>query len=235
MSVSSFFDKITGLQRKRERQQVDQYSDVVAAVAVGTEPEPEEVDRILARANKSVDDLKADVQRYRNRMAMRALAEALPRYQQERDEIKRKLDQLDRDFEEAERLYEEQRFPLESQLGEANEAIRTATNAREELVTTCEDPSLLAEMERIESEIERLGESNRDLLSQAAYFEDKADTEAMLAEREVNTGDREHRREKLTSHSKQAESLRRRIAANEKSRADLLRKREQVEQRMREA
>ncbi|HMP69643.1 MAG TPA: hypothetical protein PKA76_09850 [Pirellulaceae bacterium] len=95
------------------------YSDVVAAVAVETEPEPEEVDRILARANKSVGNLKAD-------------------------------------------------------------------------------------------------------------------TEAMLAEREVNIGDREHRREKSTSHGKQAESLRRRIAANEKSRPDLLRKREQVEQRLRE-
>ncbi|HMP80461.1 MAG TPA: hypothetical protein PKD54_13485 [Pirellulaceae bacterium] len=57
----------------------------------------------------------------------------------------------------------------------------------------------------------------------------------MLAAREVNAGDREHRREKSTSYSKKAESLRRRIAANEKSRADLLRKREQLEQRTREA
>lgn len=91
MSVTTFFDKISGLQRKRERQKSERYADIVAAIAAGTEPEAEVVDEVLDGADKSVDDLKVDVERRRNRLALKALAESLPRFEKEGDDLQRKL------------------------------------------------------------------------------------------------------------------------------------------------
>ncbi len=199
MSASSFVEKITGLQLKRDQQTNRQYAEIVAAITMGKEPDAQEVDRVLAEADKSVDDLKADVEKSQQRIMLHAHANSLPTFLQEREEIQNRLRQIDAEFAKAEKHHQESRYPLETRLRQCDEAIREATSAREELVTTCDDETLLAEMDHVESEIERVSELNRDLLSKATYFEDKADTESMLAEREISTGDRDHRREKSKS------------------------------------
>ncbi len=230
-----FFEKVTGLRRQREEQQTQQYADIITAIAFGTEPDPEEVERILSQAGKSVNDLKADVDKAGQRMALRALAESLPTLQAGRDELVQQIRKLDADFAKAEEEHDEARFPIEDRLRQCDQAIREATRAREDLVATCEDPALLAELEQVESELERLTEQNRDLLSQAAYIEDKADTERARAEKEVTDGDRGHRIGQAKTWTDQAKMIRKRIKSNDQRREALELRRSEIEQRMREA
>jgi hypothetical protein len=234
MNAMSFFEKISGLQRKREEQQDRQYSDVVSAIAMGTEPDPEEVDRILSDADKTLDELKADVAKAKERISLQALDNSLPTLTANREKIAKQIQALDSDFEKAERAHDEARLPLENRLRECDEAIREANMARSQLVATCEDSALLREQEHVDSEMRRLAQLNRDLLGQAVYYEDKADTERNRADREIGEGDRNHRIEQAKAYLKEAKKIRERIKANEKLSGKLERQRDGVQQRMRE-
>ena len=81
------FRKDHGLQRKREEQSDQQYSDIVASLVAGTQPDPEEVERILSEAGISVSEFQDDVEKGRERMMMHALANSLPNIQVDRAEI----------------------------------------------------------------------------------------------------------------------------------------------------
>lgn len=232
MNAMSFFEKISGLQRKREQKQDQQYSDVVRSLVMGKEPDPEEVDRILSEAGITVSQFQADVEKGRERMTMHALANSLPNLQANRDEIAKQIKAVDTEFAKAEKAHDDARLPLEDRLRECDEAIKQATRAREDLVVTCEDPVLLGEMEHVESELERLREVNRDLLSKAAYFENLADTERNMADKETG----EEKSERLANakeFSEEAKAVRKRMKANDKLSEGLQLKRSEIEERMR--
>ena len=201
---------------------------------MGTEPVPEEVDRILSEAGKSLDELKADVEKAKERIALQALANSLPTLNANRDEIAKQLNALDAEFEKAEQAHDEARLPLENRLRECDETIRQANKARNQLVVTCEDPALLREKEHVDSEMLRLAQLNRDLLSQAVYYEDKADTERNRADREIGEGDRNHRIEQAEAYFKEARKIRERIKANEKTSMKIEKQREETEGRMKD-
>lgn len=233
MNAMSFFEKISGLQRKREQKQDQQYTDIVRSLVMGKEPDPEEVDRILSEAGITVSQFQADVEKGRERMMMQALANSLPNLQANRDEIAKQIKAVDTEIAKAEKVHDDARLPLEDRLRECDEAIKQATRAREDLVVTCEHPVLLGEMKHVESELERLREANRDLLSKAAYCEDRADSERNMADRE--TGDEKSERlTKAKEYSEEAKAVRRRMKANDKLSEGLELQRSEIEERMRE-
>lgn len=233
MNATSFFEKITGLQRKREERQDQQYSDIVRSLVKGTDPDPEEVERILSEAEITVAEFQDDVEKGRERMIMHTLANSLPGFQANRDEIAKQIKSLDAEFAKAEKAHDDARFPLEKQLRECDEAINQATRAREDLVATCDDPVLLGEMEHVESELGRLSEANRDLLSKAAYFENKADSERNMADKETG-GERSQRLAKAKEYSEEAKAVRKRMKANDELSEGLGLQRSEIEERMRE-
>jgi len=73
MSVTTFFEKMIGLQQQRSQQKQNSYRELVAGIATGEEPSAAEVDRILAETKKSISDLKHDVETYQHRMALKAI------------------------------------------------------------------------------------------------------------------------------------------------------------------
>jgi hypothetical protein len=62
----------------------------------------------------------------------------------------------------------------------------------------------------------------------------QAETERRRADRELTEADRDHRREQATLYQRQAESLRQRIKAGEKSQAEAVKLRDEIEERMRQ-
>jgi hypothetical protein len=62
MSVMELFDRIASKQRERRQQRVEGYHEVVAAIAAGQEPDADTVERALAGAGKSVEELKQAVE-----------------------------------------------------------------------------------------------------------------------------------------------------------------------------
>ena len=235
MSVSSIMEKITGLQRKREQQRDQDYTDIVAAIATGGDPGPDDVDRVLAESDKTVNDLRIDVERYQERTALKAMVASMPKLEQEREVVLKQIATADKLLKDAERINEETTFPLAGCLRELNAAIRDATEAQSELLDSCDDSNLLSEREQWDIALQRLVEESNELASKAAYFEDKSETEFMLADREVNLNDRQHRREKSEALKKEAGAIRRKIKSNEKSQSDAVAKRDEVENQMRES
>jgi hypothetical protein len=98
----------------------------------------------------------------------------------------------------------------------------------------CDDPELERQLDEANSEIERLMEANKDLATQAVCIDYQADAEKRRAERELTEADRDHRREQAAVFQKQANSIRQRIKAGKKAQAEAVKRRDEIEERMRQ-
>lgn len=234
MSVTTFFEKIIGLQQQRSQQKQNSYRELVAGIATGEEPSPAEVERLLAEAKKSITDLQRDVETYQHRMALKAMVASLPKLEEEFAQVQQQIAAADHDLEAAERLHDEITGPLYGRLHEIKEARKDASQASQELYETCDSPNLEQKVTEINAEIERLNKSAWDLAIQAAYLDNKAEAERHQAEKELTAADREHRLEQAALFEKQAESLRQRVKSSQKAQADAVKRREQIEDRMRQ-
>lgn len=233
MSVTSYFEKFVGLQQQKVRATVASYCELVAGIASGEEPNPAEVERLLTNAGKSVDDLRHDVERYQHRMALKAMINSLPRLEAERREIDTQIAAADRVLEAAEMQHDESTGPLYASRRELDLAISDASRASTELMQSCDDADLRRALDELNTEARRLDEQSRNQSDRATYMEEKARSEHQRAERELTLGDTEARREVAERYRKEADSARREAKRLEKAQADLTKRREQIEQRMR--
>lgn len=234
MSVATFFEKMIGLQKQRSEQKQNSYRELVAGIATGEEPAAAEVDRLLVDTRKSITDLKKDVEDYQRRIVLKAIVASLPKLEQEFAQVQQQIAAADRMLEEAERKYDEVTLPLFGRLQEIKEARQDASAARQELYTSCDDPELERQLDMANTEIERLMDANKELATQAVYIDNQADSERRRADRELTEADRDHRREQAALYQKQAESLRQRNKAGEKAQAEAVKRRDEIEERMRQ-
>jgi len=235
VSVTTFFEKMIGLQQQRSEEKQSSYRGLVADIAVGKEPSPAEVECLLAETHKSITELKRDVEAYQHRMVLKASVAALPSLEQEFAQVQQKIAEADRSLEEAERTHYGITAPLYGRLEVINEARNEATKAKQELFDTCDDEQLKCQLEKTNDELNRLLESNKDLSTHAILLDNKADSERRRADRELTEADRDYRREQASLFRKQAESLRQRIKAIEKAQVDAVKQRDRIEDRMRQS
>ena len=209
MSITAFFEKFMGLQQQKVQATVASYRELVAGIATGEEPNPAEVERLLANAGKSVDDLRRDVERYQHRMALKAMINSLPRLEAERREIDSQIAAADRVLEAAEKQHEVSTAPLYATRRELDLAISDANRASAELMQSCDDADLRRELDELNTEARRLDEQHRSQADRAIYMEEKTRSEHQRAERELTLGDTEARREVSERYRKEADSARR--------------------------
>jgi hypothetical protein len=233
MSISSFFDQVLNLQKQRHEHRQHGYVELLAAVAGGEQPSPKDVETMLDSLGKSVDEFRADVEKYRIRLHLRAAVDALPDVERELEDVASKIRDADKELELAESLHAEKVAPLYARQGELLNARGAASDAKRELFATCEDGDLGARLAEISMELERLNESYRDLASQASYYRTKADNTRLQANRELKAEDRDQRLVQVVRFDKQAKSLEDQIKASDSQRAKLLEQREEIENRMR--
>lgn len=235
MSVTSFFEKFIGLQQQRAQEKVATYRELVAGIATGDEPNPAEVERLLADAGKSLDDLRRDVEQYQHRMALRATVAEMPGLEAERRSIDEQIAAADQILEAAEQQHDQTTEPLYARRREITQALAEGSTALGELVRTCGDPDVIREMNDHDAEARQLSERLRDLFSRAANMEQSARNERERADQEASFSEAEGRREVADRYKKDAEATRREMKQVEKAIADLAKRREQIEQRMRQA
>lgn len=235
MSVTSFFEKFLGVQEERAKASVASYRDLVAGIATGEEPNPADVERLLASASKTIDDLRRDVERLQHRMELKASAAALPSLEAERRTLDEQIATADKLLEAAENQHDETTRPLYFRRREVDQAISEGTTARMELVYSCEDTDLRREMDELEVEVRRVEESLRDLNTRAGRLDYKVCYEREAAGHELINSEATRRRELAATYEKEAESIRREAKKVEKVQADLNKRREQIEQRMRQS
>jgi hypothetical protein len=81
--------------------------------------------------------------------------------------------------------------------------------------------------------MEALSKVNQELESQAAYVEGKSFSERRKSETEIKQADRDHRLEQANAFQKQAELIRQKINENKRSHEQRVKRREEIEERMR--
>jgi hypothetical protein len=228
-------DKIIGHQRQRERTALTGYQQLVAAVAPQTEPEVEEVERLLAESGKTVEDLQRDSERLMRRLGYKDVLERLPALHKERAQLDTQIAAADRVLEEAEAAHDEATRPLYDRRSEVDRAIREAQDAEAKLVTECEDAELRRELEDVDAELIRLSTDRHDLLDQASHLEKQALAEQDRAERQLDPGYARQYREKAAQIEKDAAARRRDAQRVEKSHDELAKRRDRLEKQMRQA
>lgn len=235
MSVITFFEKLAGLQQDKTKQQIVSYRQLVANLATGKEPNPAEVDRLLADTGKSVENLRQEVERYQRRLALKTLVNSVPKLEAERREIDEQIAAANRALEAAEKLNDEVTMPLYATRRGIDQTLAEASRAASELVENCDDADLHRERAEIDAAIQSLGEEQKKLLERATFMEDKARSEYDRMHYEFGDGDKVARREVADKYAMNGETARREIKRLDKERADLDKRRGQVEQRMRQA
>jgi len=233
MSISSYFEKITGLELQRRNRRNGSYTDIVVAIAKDQQPSPVEVESILDEVGKSVEELRTDVDKYRRRLQLKALVASLPDVERELADIDRQIKEEDQLLERAESRHDEVTAPLFVRKSALRETRMEASEAGRQLFATCEDPGLLEQQEQLAGQMDELIKKNRELRTQASYLATKADNTRHLASRELKAEDRDQRLEQAANFEKQSKSLEQRIKANEKAQEELVKRREAIEEQMR--
>jgi hypothetical protein len=235
MSVTAFFEKFMGLQQQKVQATVASYRELVAGIATGEEPNAGEVERLLADADKSVDDLLQDVERFQHRMALKAMVASISKLEAERCEIEHQIAVADQALESAEQQHDATTTPLYASRRQIDLALSDASRASAELVQTCDNADMRREALELDAETRRLDEQCRQQRERATYMEEKCRSERDRADREAILGDAEARREVAERYRKEGEVARRELKRLEKAQAEVEKRRAQLEQRMRQA
>ena len=133
MSTQSFFDRLVGRKRDREKTALTSYQQLIESIVNETEPDPDEVERLLAESNKSIDELRRDVQRCQHRMELKAVVASLPELDRESADVHKRIATADQELQIAERKHDEATGPLYTRLEEIKQARSDASRARQEL------------------------------------------------------------------------------------------------------
>ena len=233
MSVSKFFEKMIGLQTQNQQQKVLSYRSVVGDIASGSEPKPSDVERILADNDKSIDDLKRDVERQVRRTSLKALVTSIPKLEQECDQIQHQIANANTELEEAEGRHSEIATPLSFRLQDIRSTQSEAMKANQELFDSCGDPELRRQWDRTIDQHNENTAKGRDLLSDISNLDRKGQNAALRAEQEISKTDIDRCRAQAVAFTIQAEALRSEIKALERANKDIQSRREQIEKQMR--
>lgn len=207
MSLSTLFEKIAGRQKARERAKFDDYRSLVAEIADGKEPDAEVLHAVLHDNGKSLDDLKASVEKLQRRRKMRADYDALPALDAERRDVEEKLCAADRVLEAAEAQHEEATRPLFAKLGELRKAISEGRLARHELERSCEHPDVLADLDALRVELQDANNRRAMLETESRRLHESAESDRDEAGYVPLRGDVERLRNRADEREAQAKQM----------------------------
>jgi hypothetical protein len=103
------------------------------------------------------------------------------------------------------------------------------------LIETCDDAEARREASGLDTEYQSLQLEQRAQTERASHLEKRARAEFDQADRMVGLSDAEARREVAERYQKEGETARREVKRIEKAQADVAKRREQLDERMRQA
>jgi DNA repair exonuclease SbcCD ATPase subunit len=159
-------EKIVSKQKEIEKARADDFRALAYAIASGEEPDPKRVDRTLNAAGRSLDDLRAAVEVYQQRLALKAKADAAAGLRARCRELEEQIRQADEELAEAERRHTEVTAPLRAQLEVLHRQLQEAEQASRELARTCPDQGLRAQ----EASVQRQIAETQDRLVKARHL-----------------------------------------------------------------
>jgi hypothetical protein len=132
--------------RRRAEAGASSYRQLVLALATnGKEPgNADDVERVLAAAGKTPEDLAADLEAKALRAASQARVQKADGVGAERARLRAAVEKAEAALAKAQAAYEEVTWPAQQRLRELDALEREAATARAGLVSGCDDPALIA-------------------------------------------------------------------------------------------
>jgi len=150
--MAELLKEIAATFRGLRKKQVDDYTALVHRIAAGDKVDPGRATEILDGANKTPEELQADVQLHQHRLELRATVDAAPSLDAEEKRLRKQAAAADRIWEAADKAHDDVIYPLTFRLEQIAAARQAANRARAELLKT--SPAELQEQRReLEAEI----------------------------------------------------------------------------------
>lgn len=156
MSLATLLDKIAIRHRQRQQSRLSDYQELVRAIADGKEPDDERIAELLHDTDKSIEQLKHDVELYERRRQMRAKLDKAEKKSAEKPDLERQIEEHDKILADAQAKRDEDVTPFYTRLYEIKQAVRAGDEARQALVATCEDEELIAELNDVVGRLEAI-------------------------------------------------------------------------------
>lgn len=236
MSLTTLIDKIMGKQQEREKARTADFQTIVRQIVTGKEPDPDRVDAVLADAGKSLDDLREAVERLQARRRLREQLDQLPKLAAERQQVEKEIEAADNALTDAEQKHAEMTAPLHARLVQVREGSWAAESAKTQLVQTCTDPALLAQMRDVESQLTQARKEVSDLRNTISDYRDRARNEHAAAEQaqRIVHGEQQvqEHQERAKRHERTADGCQAQLLRAEKAVATLERQERAIRDQM---
>jgi hypothetical protein len=183
--LATLLNQLTSKQNQRADQLAAAYRKLVDDAACGREPDASKAHQLLADLGKTVDELKADVERRMRRDSLKSLYAKIPEIERANAAINAQRAEATRIFNEAEALYERTMEPLNDQYDENVRLQNDALRAGDELVNACDDAALIAERDQIDAEINKVEMTLPKLREQIDASERTSNAYKLRAETEI--------------------------------------------------
>ena len=155
--TTAFLDRLTTRRQDRDAAILAEWKTIVRQLAEGREPDQARVEKLLADADKTPQDLASAVELHRRRVAMRARLDRLAEFEGQRAAADRAQEQADNALAEAlaaaakmtadaKSKYAKQTDTINAKRDAATTGCSDSRQAREELVQTCADPGPVARL-----------------------------------------------------------------------------------------
>ena len=153
MSLTNLFAKIAGHHQERQQARQADFKSLVQSVANGQEPDPEEVERILAESGKTLEDLQHSVELYSKRRALKATIDEKPKLLKDREQLEKQINQAADALTAAEQKYKDIIDHLLGQCEFIRDQLQEMERAKTELERTCADEDVLNELAATERQL----------------------------------------------------------------------------------
>lgn len=227
MATEKLLNDLEARQKKRELN----FWEAARKLASGQDVPTATVEKLLSELDKTAKDLAAAVELVRQRREWHKLVKGLPRLERQRSEIEKTIADADSAFEQAERKYDETVGSLHAELASLRTTQRKATEARRQLIHTCPNEDLQAELADISKALSQARDRANELRKEAERIR-AAETDEREAEMEGDTAKGERWRASAKQNRRAAEKATAELPAAEKQIADLERREADIHRRM---
>jgi len=156
MNLTSLLDSITQRLAKRRVDKWTDYRSLVALVCDGKEPEADRIAMVLADNDRTLEQLRHDVQLLAKRRKLRTDMDAAPPLEGERQKVEQLIVDGEKQLEAIIETHREKMSPLYSRRFDLNQIRKQAQQSQEELRATCEDREVLARYEAVNEDLTEL-------------------------------------------------------------------------------
>ena len=156
MNLTSTLDSISQRLEERRAGKWSEYRKLVALVCDGKEPNADRIASVLSDNERTLDELRHDVQLLAKRRKLRIDMDAAPPLESERLKVEQLIVDGEKQLEAIIETHRQKMSPLYARRFDLNQIRKIAQQAQDDLRSSCEDREMLARFEAVNEELTEL-------------------------------------------------------------------------------